>query len=67
LESDAAGLRAGKAEPYLQTPFDERHDSFSPGARWMAYSSDESGSFQVYVRTFPDKGGKWQISNSGGV
>jgi Tol biopolymer transport system component len=33
----------------------------------MAYSSDESGSFQLYVRAFPDKGGKWQISNSGGM
>ena len=67
LESDGAGLRAGKPEPFLQTPFDERHGSFSPDGRWMAYSSNESGSFQVYVRAFPDKGGKWQISNSGGM
>jgi Tol biopolymer transport system component len=67
LESDGAGLRAGKPEPFLQTPFDERHASFSPDGRWMAYSSNESGSFQVYVRAFPDKGGKWQISNSGGM
>ena len=67
LESDVAGLRAGKPEPYLQTPFDERHDSFSPDGRWLAYASNESGSYQVYVRAFPDKGGKWQISNSGGV
>jgi len=67
LESDGSVLRAGKPEPYLQTPFDERHPSFSPDGRWMAYSSDESGSFQVYVRAFPDKGGKWQISNSGGL
>jgi Tol biopolymer transport system component len=67
LESDGAGLRAGKPEPYLQTPFDERQPSFSPDGLWMAYSSNESGSYQVYVRAFPDKGGKWQISNSGGV
>jgi Tol biopolymer transport system component len=67
LESDAAGLRAGKPEPFLQTPFDERHPSFSPVGRWMAYASSESGSYQVYVRAFPDKGGKWQISNSGGM
>jgi eukaryotic-like serine/threonine-protein kinase len=31
------------------------------------YGSDESGTFQVYVRAFPDKGGKWQISNGGGA
>ena len=67
LESDGTGLRAGKPDPFLQTSFDERHPSFSPDGRWMAYDSNESGSFQVYVRAFPDKGGKWQISNSGGV
>jgi Tol biopolymer transport system component len=67
LDSDASGLRAGKPEPFLQTPFDERDDSFSPDDRWLAYASNESGSFQVYVRAFPDKGGKWQISNSGGA
>jgi Tol biopolymer transport system component len=67
LERDGAGLRAGKPEVFLQTQADERHPTFSPDGRWLAYSSDESGTFQVYVRAFPDKGGKWQISNSGGV
>ena len=67
LESDDAGLRAGKPEVFLQTPADERYPSFSPDGRWMAYSSTESGTFQVYVRAFPDKGGKWQISNSNGT
>jgi Tol biopolymer transport system component len=67
LESDDAGLRAGKPEVFLQTPADERYPSFSPDGRWMAYSSAESGIFQVYVRAFPDKGGKWQISNSNGT
>jgi WD40 repeat protein len=66
LESDGAGLRLGKPEVFLQTPADERYPSFSPDGRWMAYSSDESGTRQVYVRAFPDKGGKWQISNSDG-
>ena len=67
LESDSAGLRAGKPEVFLQTPANEVCPSFSPDGRWMAYASDESGTAQVYVRAFPDKGGKWQISNSGGV
>jgi WD40-like Beta Propeller Repeat len=67
LESDSAGLRAGKPEVFLQTAADERYPSFSPDGRWLAYSSTESGIYQVYVRAFPDKGGKWQISNSGGV
>jgi serine/threonine-protein kinase len=67
LESDNAGLRAGKPEVFLQTPADELYPSFSPDGRWMAYTSNESGINQVYVRAFPDKGGKWQISNSGGA
>jgi Tol biopolymer transport system component len=67
VENDGTGLRAGKPEPFLQTPFDQRHPSFSPDGRWLAYASNESGSYQVYVRAFPDKGGKWQISNGGGV
>jgi serine/threonine protein kinase/Tol biopolymer transport system component len=67
IESDGAGLRAGKPEVFLQTPADERYPAFSPDGRWLAYVSNESGTFQVYVRAFPDKGGKWQISNNGGT
>jgi hypothetical protein len=67
LESDGTGLRAGKPEIFLQTQFDERWPSFSPDGRWLAYGSNESGAYQVYVRAFPDKGGKWQVSGSGGV
>ena len=65
--SAAAGLRAGRPEILLQTMFNEVDPSFSPDGRWLAYASNESGAFQVYVRAFPDRGGKWQISNSGGV
>jgi len=67
LESDGAGLHAGMPEVFLQTQADERAPSFSPDGRWIAYRSDESGTNQIYVRAFPDKGGKWQISNSGGT
>jgi serine/threonine protein kinase/Tol biopolymer transport system component len=67
VESDGAGLRAGKPELFQQTQFNERSPYFSPDGHWLAYASDESGSYQVYVRAFPDKGGKWQISNGGGL
>jgi Tol biopolymer transport system component len=66
LENDREGLRAGKPEIFLRTSSDERYPVFSPDGRWLAYSSTESGNFQVYVRAFPDKGGKWQISSAGG-
>jgi len=39
---------------------------FSPDGKWLAYSSSESGTFQVYVTPFPGPGGKWQVSNEGG-
>jgi serine/threonine protein kinase len=67
VEIDGAGVRAGKPEPYLQTPADERQPSFSPDGRWLVYASDETGTFQIYVRSFPDRGGQLQISNNGGA
>ena len=67
IESDGAGPRAGKPEIFLQTSADELNASFSPDGRWLAYTSNESGKYEVYVRAFPDKGGKWQISNAGSV
>ena len=56
----------GKPMPYLQTPFSEKQGQFSPDGRWIAYSSDESGSFQIYVQSFPAGGGKFQVSTGGG-
>ncbi len=53
--------------PFLQTPFAEVSGRLSPDSRWMAYMSDESGQFEIYVQNFPESGGKWQISTSGGV
>ena len=40
---------------------------FSPDARFVAYTSDESGRNEVYVQTFPEPTGKWQVSNAGGT
>jgi serine/threonine-protein kinase len=40
---------------------------FSPDGRWLAYSSDESGRFEVYVQTYPGPGGKRQVSADGGT
>jgi Tol biopolymer transport system component len=67
LESDGAGLHARDPEVFLRSSFDERHPSISPDGQLLAYVSNESGRFQVYVETFPGRGGKWQISNEGGM
>jgi Tol biopolymer transport system component len=67
VESNGLGLRAGKPESFVQSPFEVRQPAFSPDGRWLAYTSNESGVYEVYVRAFPDKGGRWQISNAGGT
>jgi hypothetical protein len=61
-------LDGGTPAPYMATPFFEAGATFSPGSpRWVAYSSDESGRNEVYVRTFPDPSrDKWLISSGGG-
>jgi len=55
-----------KASLFLATPVNEANGRFSPDGRWLAYASDESGRYEVYVRPFPGPGGKWQISAAGG-
>ena len=35
--------------------------------KWIAYTSNESGDYEIYVRSFPDTGGKWQVSSKGGT
>jgi len=56
-----------KPFPYLMTPFDEIEASLSPNGRWLAYTSNESGSYQVVVRSFPDPSrDRRQISTQGG-
>lgn len=56
----------GKPEPYLETPREEWSPRISPDGNWIAYASDESGTTEVYVRSYPDSGGRWQVSNQGG-
>jgi Tol biopolymer transport system component len=51
---------------FLRTRFTEVGPVFSPDGRWIAYVSDESGRYEIYVRPYPGPGGKWQISTDGG-
>ena len=55
-----------KPRPFLQTKFDELQPKISPDGHWIAYTSNESGQFQVYVQPFPGPGGKWQVSTDAG-
>jgi Tol biopolymer transport system component len=55
-----------KLAPFIQSPANELNAVLSPNGKWLAYQSDESGRFEVYVTAFPGPGGKWQVSNGGG-
>jgi serine/threonine protein kinase/Tol biopolymer transport system component len=56
------------SNPLLQDEFAEVNPQVSPDGRWLAYASNESGQYDIYVRTFPDvNGGKCRISTSGGM
>jgi eukaryotic-like serine/threonine-protein kinase len=70
IEDSGGQLRAGKPERFLKDQFDDCCSVISPDGQWLAYESNESGKYEVYVRTFlpraAGQGGKWPISNSGG-
>ncbi len=57
----------GKPFPFVEGPFADFGGAFSPDVRYVAYMSDESGRFEVYVQRFPGPGGKWQVSAAGGI
>jgi serine/threonine-protein kinase len=57
----------GQRRPLVATRFTEVAPGVSPDGRWLAYTSDESGRFEVYVVPFPDGGARIQISRDGGT
>jgi Tol biopolymer transport system component/tRNA A-37 threonylcarbamoyl transferase component Bud32 len=62
------GNPAGQPQAYLHTQFNEQEGQFSPepNPRWVAYTSNESGQYEVYVQAFPEARGKFQVSAGGG-
>jgi dipeptidyl aminopeptidase/acylaminoacyl peptidase len=52
--------------PFIQTSFDERDAHISPDGRWVAFTSDEGGTPEIYVTTFPDPGRRVRVSTQGG-
>src|SRR4030095_2494783 len=55
-----------KVEVWANSRFNERSAIFSPDGRWVAYELDESGRYEIYVRTFRGHDGRRQISTKGG-
>jgi Tol biopolymer transport system component len=70
LGDKAAKEADKKPEVFLKTDATERHGKLSPDGRWIAYNSNATGRYEIYVRPFPnspERTGQWMVSNSGGV
>ena len=59
-------LSDGKPQPFLRSSSNQTAPRFSPDGHFIAYASNESGRYEIYVRPYPGPGGKWQISTDGG-
>jgi len=64
--SESSGWIPREPKILLNGPHEERSPAFSPDGRWLAYSSNESGDYEVYVQAFPGTGARWQISTTDG-
>ena len=64
-----------KAFPFLNGSSNEIQARLSPNGKWLAYASDETGRYEIYVQTFTvagagsplESGGKWKVSTNGGA
>ena len=56
-----------KPSPFVQGSFGATSAQFSPNGHYLAYTSNETGRNEIYIQTFPQHTGKWQISTSGGL
>jgi eukaryotic-like serine/threonine-protein kinase len=59
-------LSGGEPRQVIATPADDRSGRLAPDGRWLAYASNETNRFEVFVQPFPTTGAKWQISQAGG-
>jgi Tol biopolymer transport system component len=59
-------MKLGREEPLVVLPGIEVGAVFSPDGKWVAYFSDESGQYEVYVQRFPGAGGHRKVSDGGG-
>jgi Tol biopolymer transport system component len=55
------------AQPYVTTAFNQTFGAFSPDGRWVAYASDESGKFDIYIDSFPKPGSRLRVTTAGGT
>ena len=63
---DVQGWKPMRPTVWMSSPASERAPTFSPDGKWLSYSSDESGTNQIYVGPFPGPGARVMVSNAGG-
>jgi serine/threonine-protein kinase len=68
VTADGRRIPGSDPKPYIQTPFRELNARFSPelNPRWIAYMSNKSGQFEVYIDSFPETGHEIRVSSAGG-
>src|SRR5450755_75288 len=59
-------VAGGEPKRFLTSKGSETNGQISPDGKWVVYASDESGEWEIYVTSFPDVAGKWQVSRGGG-
>jgi Tol biopolymer transport system component len=62
-----AELSDPKPQPFVKTTAQESYAKFSPDGKWVAYQSNDSGRFEVFVRSFPDGDRVVRVSTDGGI
>ena len=60
-------VAGGEPTRLLTSKGSESNGQISPDGKWVAYASDESGNWEIYVTSFPSAAGKWQVSRGGGT
>jgi eukaryotic-like serine/threonine-protein kinase len=60
-------IAGGEVVPLLADKSNQTNGQISPDGKWVAYASDESGAWEIYVTSFPGVAGKWQVSRGGGT
>ncbi len=60
-------VAGGEPSRFLTSKGSESNGQISPDGKWVTYASDESGSWEIYVTSFPGAAGKWQVSRGGGT
>ena len=67
MSLDLVAVDGSGAKKFLTGEASYSNGQFSPDGKWVAYASNETGDWEIYVTTYPTASGKWQVSRGGGM